>query len=322
MTRNQLPRHSRFDVRFATSSADLLEKAGPNFAFAVDTRPAFFNDADGVAHEAPAQVVYRTDTREALSVVGLEYTPAQVNDFLAPLDPFIRNGTLVPVSVGVFDRGLVRAVELQLPEPMVLPGPNGTEDVLVRRVLWRDSLDGRSRLSLTDLLMRRWCKNGAAEVLGMLGSYFKHTSKKMEEARDLCLSGAIADASSRFALVEANARKLLATSFVRGQMHEVVEELYPAKDNGEGEVSVRAMNARSAIIEMFENGKGNFGRTAWDAVNAVTEYATHGRSVQGRDAAVARLRNIWMGDDFTARGVAAVAKSAGFTVAKDGALLS
>lgn len=313
-------RHSRRDVRKAASVDELLHLAGPDFGFRVEARPAHFLRPDGSPVEAPGQVIVRTDTEEALSLVGEKYVPAQVTDFLAPLDSFLRSGELVAVSATSFDRGLTQAIELQLPRPIVLPGPNGTEDVLLRRVLWKNSHDGSSRLSLVDSLLRQWCKNGATHVIGMMGAYFRHTARKIAEALDL--REAIAASQHRFELVEHNAQRLLATPFTRGQMSEASELLFPAGE--EGNVSGQAQRARDLVVELFSRGTAVQARSAWDAFNAVTEYATHARPVraQGEQATLSRLRSIWQGDDTVDRGMTAIAHAAGLHVAPSGELLS
>jgi phage/plasmid-like protein (TIGR03299 family) len=313
-------RHTRVDVRGAESADELLARAGSDFGFRVEARPAYFHTdldvGEDAFREAPAQVIVRADTQEALSVVGPTYVPAQVRDFLAPLDPLIRERQLVPVSVANFDRGLSQVVELQLPRPIVLPGPNGTEDVLFLRVLYRNSHDGSSRLAFLDSLLRQWCKNGATHVIGMMGAFFKHTAAKMAEAVDL--APAVLDAHERFRLVEANAQRLLATPFSRGDMATVAERLYPARE--EGEVSPRAEKARDAIVELFDNGQATFGRTAWDAFNAVTEWSTHHRPVRSNQPQLARLRAVWNGDAQLDAALRAIADVTGMTVTKEGAL--
>jgi phage/plasmid-like protein (TIGR03299 family) len=309
--------HSRIDVRGARSAAELLQLAGPDFSFAVEMRPALVRVNDGAEYiEAPAQVVVRVDTQEAISVVGKRYEPAQVQAFVGPLDELLRDGQLQAVSATTFDRGLHRAIELQLPKPIVLPGPNGTEDVLLRRVVWRDTLDGTARLQLADTLMRRWCSNGAAHIIGMQAAAYRHTAKQMLEAANI-LDG-IEASMRRFELVEANAQRLLATSFAAAQMAQVAERLYPADETGE--VTSRSEKARVELLRLFGAGTGTFGATAWDALNAATEWATHQRPVRNGQPALARLKSIWLGDSQVQAASKAIIELSGLTVDDDGAI--
>ena len=308
-----MQKNLRVDVRGARSTDELLAAAGPQFNFAVEARPALFADGLGGVREGVGQMIVRTDTLQPLALVGDRYVPAQVQDFVAPLDRFLRDGLLIPVSASVFDFGLTRAIELQLPQPIVLPGPSGTEDVLLRRVIWRDNLDGSASAALIDSLLRRWCANGAAHVLGMLSQTFRHTLNRMAELRDLCLDGAVTAATERFARVETNARRLLAAPFTVGEMLTVARELYP--DTEAGTATVYAGKARMAMVELFQRGAGNVGATAWDAANAVTEWSTHHRPVRGQDPKLSRLRAIWLGDAQAQRGIEAVARVAGVDLA-------
>lgn len=317
MTTHRRMRHSHYAIESAGSVAELLQAAGPDFAFEVETRPALYRtderQSDGAGApdvaKAPAQVVVRRDTGEALAVVGPRYVPAQVRSFLAPLDPYIRDGSLRPVAAYSFDRGLTQVVELELQGAIELPGMDGLVDKLRRRLLWKNSHDGSGALSLADELVRLICTNGLTENLGLSHATFRHTRLAIGEALDL--GEAFARSQDRFATFERKAHALLETPFSRPQMDEVAERIWPAGE--EGEVSDAAEKARAHLAHLFTHGVGNSGVNAWDAVNAVTEYTTHHRPVRS-GVTLSRLKSLWFGDGLAKRASDAVLEVAGIVL--------
>lgn len=301
--------HEKIDVSDCRSSADVLAKTG--FGFKVGLVPAkYLNPLTKKVEDTPAsRVVVRLDTGDSLAVVGERYVPVQADDFMSRLDPVIKERKLKYKSAAVFDKGRVMVVEAELPEPIRLPAPNGKEDVLLRRVLWRNSHDGTQQVNLQDFLLRQWCSNGATHILGMSSTSVRHTSSaegKLEQA-----SHAIAKAIQRFTGVEKQVRRLAATPFTDAMMERVTEKLYPGGDKEDP--SSRTLNARASLVELFRNGQGTFGRSAWDAVNALTEWSTHHRPVrQGPSADLSRVRTMWtVGDIRVREGYEAVLEAAG-----------
>lgn len=291
--------HEKFDVSECKTAKEVLSKTG--FDFRVALVPAsYVNPITKKVEATPSnRVVVRTDTGEALAVVGERYTPVQAEDFLGRLDPVIKDHRLKFKSAALFDRGRVMVVEAELPNPIRLPAPNGKkDDVLLRRVLWRNSHDGTQQVNLQDFLLRQWCTNGATHILGMSSTAVRHTAAA--EAKLTAASDAVARSISRFNLVEKQAQRLIKTPFTEQQMERVAARLYPGGDADE--TSARTLNARAALLELYRNGQGTFGRSAWDAVNALTEWSTHHRPVrQGPSSELSRLRTMWTVGDIRVR---------------------
>lgn len=283
-------RTNRVELKGAKNGDDILAMAGLDYK--VETVPLFTQSGPvNTGHRA----VVRTDTGEALGVVGSKYVPVQTVDFVRAIEPVVKEHHLKYVSVFTIDAGRTVAIELELPEPLVLRRADGQEDVLRRRVTYRNSHDGSSQLSLMDLLLRQWCTNGATKILGMQGEHIRHTSGALIKVP--LLTAGVGRSIARGAEVAANAQRLIAAPFSREQMEALAVHVFPAKD--EERVSYQTGMNRYRMVELYERGQGNIGRTAWDALNAATEYATHHKTVRSVDAepGTTRLKNIMLNGD-------------------------
>lgn len=302
-------RSTRYDLRDCKTTSDVLAKA--NLSYRVRLAPAYYiNTVTGKQEkiETGHQSVIREDTGEAIAVVGSRYCPIQTTDFLEALNPVVESGLLKFVSALSVDNGRSVVVEAQLPEPIVLKAPNGKEDVLLRRVLYRNTYDGTRPQALQDYLLRQWCKNGATHMLGMTSHIIRHTASA--EGKFGQVLKAVDASLKRFETVATNAKMLSAAPFTIKQMTEVADRLFPTAPGKEP--TTRTEKARAALVELFHNGQGTFGKTAWDALNAVTEWNTHQRPVRGdANKDVARLRSLWDGLDQSRPGYDAVCDLAG-----------
>lgn len=298
---------TRTDLRNCRDSHDVLDAAGLNYK--VSLEPIYAANLKGEMGriETGHRAVVRNDTGETIAIVGSRYTPTQTSDFVGQLDALVREGALRYVSAMSVDHGRVVVLELQLPQPIVLKAPNGKDDVLLRRVLYRNSYDGTQPITLADYLLRQWCTNGATHILGMESHTLRHTASV--EWRIPEIAGAVASSVNRFEEVAERAKLLTRVPFTVTDMEGVAERLFPAPE--ESEASVRKQNLRGELIKLFSAGQGNFGRSAWDAVNAITEWNTHHRNVRGSDneRAIARLRATFMGLDQSHNGYESIMAS-------------
>jgi phage/plasmid-like protein (TIGR03299 family) len=303
-------RNVRVDVRDCKTGRDVLAKAG--FDFKVGLRDAYHLDRRGNPQkvETGHRVVVREDTGQALSVVGSRFVPVQSEDFVSRLDPVVRSQHLTFVSAAFFDHGRVMVVEAQLPKPIVLRAPDGKDDVILRRVLWKNAHDGTQQVSLEDYLLRQWCTNGATRILGKESYFIRHTSSA--QARMSEAAAAVQSSLVRFDVVEKNAQLLAKTPFAAKQMERVAARMYPSP-RAEEDVMLRTKTQRAELVALFkEPGRGTFGRTAWDAVNALTAWGTHERRVRDAEGKeLSRLRSMWLGNHQVRAGYAYVLEEAG-----------
>ena len=230
----------------------------------------------------------RTDTQEALGIVGSRYSPVQNREAFSFFDSLVGNDEAIYETAGVLNRGERIWIMARLPGYIKLLG----KDIVSKYLLLYNSHDGSSMIRAKLTPIRVVCNNTLSVALSGMEQEvrIKHTPaalEKIEEAHKLLgLSNSVYD------LLESIFKRMSLTKVSDKQLLRYVEALIP--DNPESDSKIRTENIRRTILnlhEVVEDAKVIRG-TAFGAYNAVTEYTDHMTATKDPNR---RLNSIWFG---------------------------
>lgn len=229
------------------------------------------------------KLLYRSDNKQALGVVGEDYQPTQPREFLKAgfeLAEFLKG----KVTRAGFLASRARAFTfISIGEELVIPkGVRKVGDPMRAYIYSTDGWDGgtprRSRLYIERLR----CLNGnvSSEIKSNL--WVSHTSN-LETNYTLRLKGFRETVQAETARIMAEFTQLAKTRMDSKEMAEFLVKLMP----GEGG---RVEGRREEVAKLFvTEATGNEGVSRWDAYNAVTEYVTHQRTYRKTEAVSAEV---------------------------------
>lgn len=243
------------------------------------------------------RAVVRTDSSEAIGVVGRGYVPVQNRECFGFLDAVVSEGGLRYHTAGALGRGERIWLLAKLPEQIQV---KNSADVVDKFLLLSNTHDGSAALRVFFTPIRVVCQN----TLQLAEGRGRHQGISILHKGDL--AGKIREAQRVLGLAErfyddAAAKINRLANFYPSpeQLANFFESLYPNPENSENR---RAKNVREKLFRLFESGVGQdvaeVRGTAWAAFNAVTEFVDHIRSTRGidsRDRAARRLDSAWFG---------------------------
>lgn len=216
------------------------------------------------------KLLYRSDNRKALGIVGSDYHPSDPREFVKTQFELAESIKGKVVRVGFIDDRSRAFAFVRYGNEIVIPkGLRKVGDPLQAYVYTTDGWDGgtprRSRLYIERLR----CLNGNTSKEIAANLWVSHTAG-MAKRYEVRWKNFQAEIAKQVVLIEAQFRKLAQVQMSEVQCKNFLEKLLP----GEG---TRVENRRTEILGLFSNGVGNEGVSRWDAYNAVTEYVTHHR---------------------------------------------
>jgi phage/plasmid-like protein (TIGR03299 family) len=243
------------------------------------------------------RAVIRSDTQEALGVVGNTYVPIQNRHCFNFLDAVVADGGLRYHTAGALGRGERVWLLAKLPDHIRV---RGTDDIVDRYLLLSNAHDGTASLRCFFTPVRVVCantltlahNNGRSE--GIAIRHVGDLAVKVRQAQE------VLGLARRFYDNLEDQINLLPNHYpTSAQLTRYFESIYP--DPAEGSNS-RARNAREELFRLFERGRGNdrpgVRHTTWAAYNSLTEFVDHHRSARGSDPeerSSNRLASIWFG---------------------------
>jgi phage/plasmid-like protein (TIGR03299 family) len=251
----------------------------------VGLRPLFtaVSKEHGTEEVEDYKAVVRLDTNAPLAVVGNRYVPTQNsnNEVATLMDIVVKEMGAKYTSGGSFDFG--NKVYLQIELPDVLRVKN-TDDIIKKYLLYSNSHNGSSQISLGDVMTRVVCLNTFVMATNQVASQYRirHTSNsevRLKEIKDIILQ-----TLNYYKQVELKVNWLADQKFTDLQMELAmrkvfgVDEKLPVED-----ISTRTRNNMETVRDLFESGTGldQWRGTAWAAANAFTEFSNHSKTVKG-----------------------------------------
>jgi hypothetical protein len=217
------------------------------------------------------KILYRSDTKQPLGVVGEGYEPSNPATFLKQQYELAQSlgGSVTRAGFTSFPKArafsFVKLEDWTLPKSLIKKG-----DVMSIYLYSTDGWSGdaiKSRLYIERLA----CLNGAVSRQ-VAGDFWNSHAKGMAERNPLRVEEYKKSIKATTDVMKDQFVRLLGTKMTPLEMEAFLENLLPGE-------STRTENRRKELLALFFKPEtGNLGQTRWDAYNAVTEYVTHVRS--------------------------------------------
>lgn len=217
---------------------------------------------------ASHKMLYRSDDRSVLGVVGTNYVPIQNVTAFAFFDVIAEKYGAKYEFAGIIKNG--KRIFLQAKLEKSFEAVRG--DVVDCYITLLTAHDGSSSLRAFLTPIRLYCQNQLINAIksATTNIHLKHTANVNDRIKDAFTVFQMS--SSAFDLFKVKAEYLACKLVTKLMVDKFINEL--VQDTG----STRVKNQRENLIELFENGKGNTGKTAWHLYNAATEFVDHART--------------------------------------------
>jgi len=216
------------------------------------------------------KLLYRSDTKAPLGIVGEDYPPSDPRQFLQSQYEFAESIDGTVVRAGFLPERSRAFAFIKLKQDISFPKnireKGDITNVFIHSV---DGWDGGTPRKSQLFMERLTCKNVMTTRELSSDLWVSHTEKqhiRYAIAKTLFL----ASAKEQIDIVQSQFVKLAQARMSLPECREFLGKLMPGD-------STRTENQRENILELFIFGDGNQGRSRWDALNAVTEHVTHHR---------------------------------------------
>jgi hypothetical protein len=258
----------------ATTLAETLTNADLNFKVLEDKVVGVSSGA-----EMPRKkMLYRSDTKAALGIVGEDYCATDPKEFIETQFEFARSVGGKVVRAGWVGRR-AKAFSIVKMDTIELPCGAKAKDPINVFIYSYDSWDGGSPRTSTLFLERTACLNGMMTRELSTSLRVSHT-KNADERFELKLKPFLAEIETKVDEARVKFAELIKAKMGTAEMEKFLERLLPGK-------GAQTESKRKELLELFQHGVGNKGATRWDALNAVTEYVTHKQTYRDTNIASA-----------------------------------
>lgn len=242
--------------------------------------------------EAPIEghfATVRTDTFEALGVVGARYVPVQNRDAFTLFDALVGEGEAIYHTAGVLGKGERIWLLAKLPDYIRV----NDDDIVEKFLLLTNSHDGTAAIRVKLTPIRVLCENTL--TLALSGAEqevrIRHTAnagEKLKEAHKL-----LGLTNQLYAQLKCIFGRMSEKKVEAETLNKYVKAVFP--DLEDATPSSRRTLVRDKVFELVESGKGARATrgTLWGAYNAVTEFVDHYRQPSADPST--RLKSIWFG---------------------------
>jgi hypothetical protein len=261
------------------SLAEALDSANANFEVA--KRPVFSahevmklreNPNAEISPSGTHRETYRTDTLDALGMVGVDYGVVQTQESMAAVDILAKRGDVDIVNVETIDGG-ARVRLTALLGVSSFNSVDGEPNTLCNFAVFEATHDGSACTTAALYTLRLECFNGMTSRKLVKAHKLRHTSKvaeRVEQATTDILTMLVGDVEAERLVFESLAQKRMG----RVEFEEFATELLGGELEQEASESkkTRRQNAIDELTEYFEGGNQGAGATAWGAYNSVTRW--------------------------------------------------
>lgn len=213
-------------------------------------------------------VLFRSDSKKPLSIVGRNYKVVQPRDFFEIMRGILPHGFKLSAAGTLFGGRRYWVTASIGANAAVLD-----KDVINGYLLLVTSADGTLRTIGKYCATRAVCDNTVTMALGEKGKRTFELSHKTElDAAALKAQlGIVHGAFDRFIL---QSRKLALTTCNIDEAKKLTAELL-VDSKTVTKQDVTASSGYKSILSLFDHGKGNHGETLWDWTNGVSEWVDH-----------------------------------------------
>lgn len=277
------------NLKGITKIKDVLEAANLHF---VCEQAEVINSVTGTVSER-AKMLYRSDTKQELGIVGCNYQPVQNFEAFSFFDTVCEQYNASYNKIISIENGTKIIVEARMNEPVIIAGDETLETFTLI-----NSFDGSSPCSAFFGAYRLVCSNGLRAHVTSAHNHFrirhtKNVHSKIEQAVRI-----IAAEQKYFEIFKERCEQLAQIAIDKNMVEKFLETVIGEAKNKQ------TKNRHAEISQLFEHGKGNKGETAWDLYNGLTEYVDHYYSDESSEDRMLVNRNIGQGVKWKEQGFA------------------
>ena len=240
------------------------EEAG--FNWEIEHTPAMFNVGDKAVEFKGKRVLYRSDSKEELSIVSNTYNivqPAEVLDFFQDL---VGAAGMQLSTAGVIFGG---KRFWALAETNNFATINGNDDIK-GNLLLTTSCDGTLATQASFVSTRVVCNNTLRLALGEDGKKSKVSHARVFDPMEIKNSLGLIDQSWNDFI--SNVTKLTETGISEVKAQDFIYDLVARKGILPDEQPYTVDQTVQSMMNKFKAGMGNKGQTLWDLLNGITEH--------------------------------------------------
>lgn len=255
-----------------TDIDDVMRAGG--IGYGVELAPAAYNWLGQVRYHQGQFHTVRTDTGDALGIVGAKYTPIQNREGFEFLQSLVADTDVVWESAGALRGGRKVFISIRLPETVTVDA-DGIGDEIVPFVAVINSHDGHSPFQCVVTPWRPVCAN--TERFAVRDAHSRWTVRHTASAKDRITEarrtlGLSVRYYERWAAEET---ALARTDLALSEFHQLIAELWPVDDDPTPRALTNAALRTDHLTGLFETETARVGRTAYAAERAVTDYLDH-----------------------------------------------
>lgn len=216
------------------------------------------------------KMLLRSDTKEALGVVGANYEPV-TPEYFAQQQYRLAEQIGGEVTRMGFVKERARAFAfIRLKDIQIPIEHRKKDDVVGSYVYSTDGWDGKTPSKSRLYLERLACANGMTSREITASMWVSHTRRREERVEDRQQTF-LGEIESQLSAIKDRYIELAQLRMGPDEMKSFLSKLFPKN-------SKKSEQKREQIMHLFGSGTANDGKTAYDALNAVTEYVTHYRT--------------------------------------------
>lgn len=239
------------------------------------------NGPDGVRTVDPnlGRIAWRTDTGEAIGMVGGKQTVIQPSETVEVFEHLLESGHIKESGLRAYawKGGAKIAVIAQTGKEAEIKTQRKVGEVIRQRIFSYDSFDGSSARTIGSADEVLICTNGMVRLGNEAVSRMRHTPSIKQRNQEAVI--ALRQQFDSFEQQLPMLQRLADTKLNDRGFQAILDEWFPRDENNER--TTRSQNQADHVERLYHTGAGADPGSLWGAYQAATNWLTHHR---GRDA--------------------------------------
>lgn len=239
------------------------------------------NGPDGVRTVDPnlGRIAWRTDTGEAIGMVGGKQTVIQPSETVEVFEHLLESGHIKEDGLRAYawKGGAKIAVIAQTGKEAEIKTQRKVGEVIRQRIFSYDSFDGSSARTIGSADEVLICTNGMVRLGNEAVSRMRHTPSIKQRNQEAVI--ALRQQFDSFEQQLPMLQRLADTKLNDRGFQAILDEWFPRDENNER--TTRSQNQADHVERLYHTGAGADPGSLWGAYQAATNWLTHHR---GRDA--------------------------------------
>ena len=239
------------------------------------------NGPDGVRTVDPnlGRIAWRTDTGEAIGMVGGKQTVIQPSETVEVFEHLLESGHIKERGLRAYawKGGAKIAVIAQTGKEAEIKTQRKVGEVIRQRIFSYDSFDGSSARTIGSADEVLICTNGMVRLSNEAVSRMRHTPSITQRNQEAVI--ALRQQFDSFEQQLPMLQRLADTKLNDRGFQAILDEWFPRDENNER--TTRSQNQADKVERLYHTGAGADPGSLWGAYQAATNWLSHHR---GRDA--------------------------------------